>query len=145
MDDVQKLLAKTQHVVGFTPFGDELDIRKYLLEIGSSVQTVNVPQQGTVDPFFIARELTESLGTSDVVVFIPGTAFDYRGTRHGRGGGWYDRFLSSVYPSWNRIGVLHVSQLQKEELTRKSWDQPVDYLLVFDGNSWTTYATNARR
>ncbi|TAJ14006.1 hypothetical protein EPO56_02560, partial [Patescibacteria group bacterium] len=136
--------AKTRHVVGFVPFGGELDIRKYFAEIGFTIQPINVPQQGTANPFSIARELTESLGIDNIVVFIPGQVFDYKGTRHGRGGGWYDKFLSSVHPSWSRVGVLHASQLQEEFLVRKSWDQPVDYLLVYDGDSWNTFTTNAR-
>ena len=79
-----------------------------------------------------------------VVVLIPGTAFDESGTRKGRGGGWYDRFLSRIPAEWTRVGVLPQESLQSEPLQRQSWDEPVDYLLIFGGKSARVVETGAR-
>ncbi|HEX4085602.1 MAG TPA: 5-formyltetrahydrofolate cyclo-ligase [Chthoniobacteraceae bacterium] len=45
------------------------------------------------------------------LLFIPGLAFTREGGRLGRGGGYYDRFLSRTHPRAVKIGVCFHSQL----------------------------------
>lgn len=63
-------------------------------------------------------------------MFMPGRKFDVAGTRHGQGGGWYDRFLALVPRTWLRIGVCYDNQLSPTYLTRAPWDQAMDYVYV---------------
>lgn len=48
---------------------------------------------------------------SSVMLLVPGRAFDRRGHRIGRGGGYYDTFLSSLPPVLISIGVGYAVQL----------------------------------
>lgn len=65
-------------------------------------------------------------------LLIPGTKFDEAGTRHGRGGGWYDQFLAIAPTSWVRIGVVGEGQWSDTKLIRQTWDQPMDGFLFSD-------------
>ncbi len=70
------------------------------------------------------------MGTTPVVILIPGRLFDITGTRHGRGGGWYDRFLAAVPREWFRVGFCYESQFSAAPLLREAWDQPMDAVCV---------------
>lgn len=61
---------------------------------------------------------------------IPGLAFDRRGTRLGRGGGFYDR-LRSRFPGGFPLGLCHQCQLlETEEIPSEPWDRPVRLILT---------------
>lgn len=45
------------------------------------------------------------------LVILPGLAFDVRGNRLGRGGGYYDRFLSRVSRTTRRVAVCFDEQI----------------------------------
>lgn len=85
-------------------------------------------------------------GDAPTLILLPGRAFDEAGTRHGQGGGWYDRFLSRVPVEWVRLGVCFSNQLSPIPLEAKPWDEPVDALYVYARRSaeTTLYLTRAR-
>lgn len=64
------------------------------------------------------------------------------GTRRGKGGGWYDRFLSQIPPHWLRIGVADKSQISGTKLLGQEWDESVQWLAVRDGSSWYVLCTD---
>jgi 5-formyltetrahydrofolate cyclo-ligase len=65
-------------------------------------------------------------------VFVPGVAFDHEGFRLGRGGGFYDRFLSLTPPALPRIGLMF--SLQKVPLIpREPHDQALRGVITEDG------------
>ena len=72
----------------------------------------------------------EACGTNKTFILVPGREFDKTGTRHGKGAGWYDRFLSAVPQEWLRIGICYESQMSHSPLVRESWDEPMDYVCV---------------
>jgi len=64
---------------------------------------------------------------ADVVV-VPGVAFSPSGDRLGRGGGFYDRFLS-LTPGATRIGVC-LEQFVVAELPVEAHDVPMDFVVT---------------
>lgn len=63
------------------------------------------------------------------VVLVPGVAFDGRGARLGRGGGFYDRFLERLAPGSVRIGVGFERRVV-DRLPVHPWDQMLDMLVT---------------
>lgn len=63
------------------------------------------------------------------VVLVPGVAFDLRGGRLGRGGGFYDRLLARLGPQTIRVGVGFERRVL-ERLPVEPWDQLVDVLVT---------------
>ena len=60
----------------------------------------NIPEP-TTDPY---------MGKIDLIL-VPGVAFDKRGNRLGRGGGYYDRFIKLQPPTTTLVGVAYDFQL----------------------------------
>ncbi len=58
---------------------------------------------------------------------IPGMAFDFFGNRLGRGGGYYDRFLSTF--KGLKLGVTFDQALTSERLPSESHDQKLDFVI----------------
>lgn len=91
-----------------------------------------VSPRASLDP------LKEALAAMDIVkekpaaILIPGRQFDASGTRHGQGGGWYDRFLVRVPRAWLRVGFCFSHQFSSAPLLRESWDQAMDAIIVVD-------------
>jgi 5-formyltetrahydrofolate cyclo-ligase len=65
------------------------------------------------------------------LVVVPGKAFDPRGNRLGRGGGYYDRFLSRTVAR-KVIGLAFSWQIV-QELPIESWDVPMDAVVTERG------------
>ncbi len=99
-----------------------------------------LPNDKNSDPFEYAGKCIRLFIGEKPYLLIPGQRFDLAGTRHGRGGGWYDRFLAKLPRDWLRIGIANASQLYSS-LERKSHDQPVNWLLVQNGEIWQAYKT----
>jgi len=104
-----------------------------------------VPAQISL-PAEIATQVKRLFGDKRMCILVPGKQFDAHGTRHGHGGGWYDRFLSLVPAQWLRVGVCTSKQFSKNKLRRKEWDEPVDWVCVVDAQTGENiyYETKAR-
>lgn len=63
------------------------------------------------------------------LVVVPGVAFDLRGGRLGRGGGYYDRFLASLAAGCLRVGVCLDCRLL-ERVPTEPHDLAMDLLLT---------------
>jgi 5-formyltetrahydrofolate cyclo-ligase len=63
-----------------------------------------------------------------LVVFVPGVAFDRRGSRLGRGNGWYDRLLKRLGGAMF-VALAYEFQII-EEVPTESWDQKVHYVVT---------------
>ena len=139
MNAEEKLLAALRaadFIVGFSTLAGESDFGNFLKEHGIETKGHSTLTDKNISPHEFAVGLSKMHREDKVVIFIPGREFDHSGTRHGRGGGWYDRFLKDVPRDWLRIGVLTQNQLSETPLTRESWDEPMDYLLFVTRGSW---------
>jgi 5-formyltetrahydrofolate cyclo-ligase len=89
-----------------------------------------VPANKNQDPFELANTYKgQAPKQAKIYVLVPGTQFDRLGTRHGRGGGWYDRFLSAIPREWLRIGIAKSGSLSETPLKRELWDQEMDWII----------------
>jgi 5-formyltetrahydrofolate cyclo-ligase len=65
-------------------------------------------------------------------IFVPGLAFDARGDRLGRGGGYYDAALAEFDVGTPRIGLMFACQ-QAESIPRDTHDQMVEIVITEAG------------
>jgi 5-formyltetrahydrofolate cyclo-ligase len=63
------------------------------------------------------------------LILVPGIAFDRRGFRLGRGGGWYDRLLSRLPGGALRVGIFFGVQ-ELAEVEAESHDRGLDLILT---------------
>lgn len=138
--EILEIVAKYEVVIGYEPLADEPSFEQFLPQ---AVESHKIAPDLRLDPQAEADRLKELIGTGKAVMFIPGQEFDAAGTRHGRGGGWYDRFLKEVPAEWIRIGVCSPLQFSSTPLTRESWDEPMDFVCVVGENA-VCYETHAR-
>jgi 5-formyltetrahydrofolate cyclo-ligase len=74
----------------------------------------------------------KQVGQNAACILVPGRKFDMSGSRIGRGGGWYDKFLSRVPRTWTRIGIAYNEDICNSPIPQNEWDQKMDYLVAFD-------------
>lgn len=74
----------------------------------------------------------ESLSGADLIL-VPALSIDLRGTRLGRGGGWYDRALTKREPGALVVGICWEDELTADPLPRQPHDLPVDAVLTPGG------------
>ncbi len=130
-------------IIGYQPLFDEVNYLEYFSSLNPET-IMFLPTAEEADPFHWADICQKKYSTEIPNVLIPGTKFDLRGTRYGRGGGWYDRFLSQIPNTWLRIGIADISKISPIALERRPWDQPLDWLVVKNGGDWMVYETGAR-
>jgi 5-formyltetrahydrofolate cyclo-ligase len=63
------------------------------------------------------------------LVIAPALAFDQRGMRLGRGGGYYDRFLSRLKPTTTTVGIVFDQQIV-DEVPMAAHDIAVDKVVT---------------
>ncbi|MCF7815714.1 MAG: hypothetical protein K9M10_01205 [Candidatus Pacebacteria bacterium] len=118
-------------VVLYVPFFNEPDLLP-LSMLYRSEDSIVTPNDSHIDPIEWADTCIKFAKGRRMCVLVPGTAFDSSGTRHGRGGGWYDRFLSRIPKGWLRIGVATPMSFKSGEvLKRQPWDEQVDYIFIY--------------
>lgn len=65
----------------------------------------------------------------ELVVFVPGVAFDLRGNRLGRGKGWYDRLIKKDLGEATVVALAYDFQIV-DAVPAEEWDQRVHYLIT---------------
>ena len=63
------------------------------------------------------------------LILVPGVVFDHRRHRIGRGGGYYDRFLSK-HSKTPKIGVCYAFQLYQQDIPHLWRDQKMDCVIT---------------
>lgn len=125
---IKELLAPYGAVITYVPLRTEVPFREY----ATLPQTVvyEIAPRASLEPAKEAAAAIAAAGNQSVVILIPGRRFDARGTRHGQGGGWYDRFLAEVPKEWLRVGFCFDHQFSETPLPRQTWDQAMDAVVV---------------
>jgi 5-formyltetrahydrofolate cyclo-ligase len=121
----------------YKPMKDEVDFNEPSFPIEIPHNKIILSQNPKIDAFVEAKNCTLKFEGENVFVLVPGREFDLKGNRKGRGGGWYDRFLSKIPENWIKIGVLYEKDLNKETLLTNPWDQKMDVLVVRNENGWS--------
>lgn len=111
------------------PLRTEVPFLDYL-SLPHDAALFEIAPRASLDPVIEAEKAIAVIGTTPAAVLIPGRSFDASGTRHGQGGGWYDRFLALVPRDWLRIGFCYEKQFSPSPLIRQSWDQEMDVVCV---------------
>ena len=79
--------------------------------------------------FGIPEPQTETYTGVIDLIFVPGVVFDHHCHRIGRGGGYYDKFLSK-HRSAPKIGVCYEFQLKKHTIPHAWRDQKMDRVVT---------------
>lgn len=104
------VINKSQHSLSFAPF--------------HHTTPLTTGPWGIQQPRY-AKQLARSF-IADLIL-LPLVAFDAKGNRLGRGGGYYDRYLASIKQQRNDMQVLGLAHefQQTEQLPVENWDIPV--------------------
>ncbi|HPA16734.1 MAG TPA: 5-formyltetrahydrofolate cyclo-ligase [Verrucomicrobiae bacterium] len=65
-------------------------------------------------------------------IVVPGLAFDARGARLGRAGGYYDRFLRAAGRGPLRVGFFYAIQ-EVPVVPQEEWDEALDFVATDSG------------
>ena len=136
-------------VMLYLPTPQEVDTAQVALHAWQADKTVLAPKVNWSQKHMLAveiRSLDDGLATSRLTVrepaegaacppeeidfiIVPALAYDRRGGRLGRGGGFYDRFLAQPGLRAVRCGLGFDEQVV-EELPAEAHDRPVDILVT---------------
>ncbi|MBP6860291.1 MAG: hypothetical protein KBC38_01870 [Candidatus Pacebacteria bacterium] len=122
-------LASASAFVTYVPLRTEVPFRD-IVTLPANAITYEIAPRASLDPFQEAEKAIAAVTDRKTAILIPGRRLDATGTRHGQGGGWYDRFLSKVPKEWTRIGFCYERQFSVDPIPRESWDQQMDLVIV---------------
>lgn len=112
----------------YLPRVEDRDLRFQLFREDDPLR---INSMGISEPVPGFREVITAL-PADSLILLPGLAYDRQGGRLGRGGGFYDRWLSSLPPGKDKptlCGVCFESQLL-HKIPLEEWDQSVQWLVT---------------
>ena len=109
--------------VFFPRFGPEDSLE--LIKIGSATE-FSPGRFGILEPTGEGRMAGRD--REELVVFVPGVAFDLRGNRLGRGKGWYDRLIKELGEA-TLVAVAYDFQIV-DAVPAEEWDQRVHYVIT---------------
>jgi 5-formyltetrahydrofolate cyclo-ligase len=143
--DFIKILITSRAAILYTPLTSEVNLMTLAISMLIPGKKIFLPADKTANPFVWAKKCLKLLNGMDVCVFIPGQAFDRHGTRHGRGFGWYDRFLSKIPAHWIRIGIGKKENFSQTAIKREPWDESMDWIIINDKGESSLIKTGARK
>lgn len=143
-EEIDSVLRQYDGLITYVPLRTEVD--PTLLPQTVFKKTHTIPPRPSLSPLEEALRSLRVMEESTVVILLPGRKFDAFGTRHGQGGGWYDRYLGRVPSAWLRIGLCTSERFSAVPLIRQSHDEPVDIVAVYDISTqkFEYHITNAR-
>jgi 5-formyltetrahydrofolate cyclo-ligase len=130
--------ARAAAVLSYDAVGAELDPHALALHAWRAGKHVYHPVAGGAPEWrrIVAEAVSSPPPDGDapqppVLLVVPGVGFDLRGTRLGRGGGYYDRAIATLRHLTDVvvIGVGFDTQVV-DRLPSDPWDEPVDVLVT---------------
>lgn len=142
-------LGRARAIMAYEPAPPEVDLRTALREIRAQGKALCLPridwQGGTMVPAVVTDldalvakrhgileppDDAPTVAIEDLdLILVPGVAFDERCNRLGRGGGFYDRFLSVVPPRVLTVGVAFEAQVV-HSVPMDRHDRPLDAVVT---------------
>jgi hypothetical protein len=144
-EKITALLRSCPRVISYKGILNEVSPEGVFSQVGPLVVHTIQPIASLVPEDEVATALRAVAG-HPALVFIPGRLFDDSGTRHGKGFGWYDRFLSMAPSEWIRVGMCYDDHFSNTPLVRQPWDEPMDFVCVVsrESEAITCHETFAR-
>ncbi len=139
LQELEQLVSTCNGAILYKPLVDETDYAEFSFPIKIHSNRIILPANKDENPFAWADKCIEYFKKDTPYILIPGTRFDIEGTRHGKGGGWYDRFLSKVPKTWLKIGVTDTSKLSSQKLIKQPWDQNVGWIIAYGKDGWNIF------
>ncbi|MFQ5902320.1 MAG: 5-formyltetrahydrofolate cyclo-ligase [Candidatus Binatia bacterium] len=102
--------------------GEDLD----LIQV-ESAEELRTGRYGILEP--IGDKVMTKQDQEELVVFVPGLAFDLQGNRLGRGRGWYDRALELMGEGTRFVALAYEFQVEKD-LPTERWDRKVHHIIT---------------
>ncbi len=143
----QKVWQDSRSILLYAPLAEELDVWALLHETIASGRIAALPRfDGASGTYFACRiqdasadlsvgqfgirepnERCSQVAEGLDLILVPGVAFDLKGGRIGRGGGYYDRLLASV--TGLKCGVAFDQQII-EDVPMEGHDLRMNYVLT---------------
>lgn len=102
----------------------------YEFAVVSGPEELTQGKYGLLEPAAACPAAEPELVRTQTLHLVPGLAFDRKGVRLGRGGGFYDRLLASV--TGPVCGVFYTCQSSAEALPREAHDRMLDMAVTED-------------
>jgi 5-formyltetrahydrofolate cyclo-ligase len=125
-DDIRDDALHTGKTVFFPRLGRSGDL--VFVEVQSAAE-LKPGRLGILEPN--GEKLLAQYGDIDLLIVVPGVAFDHNGNRLGRGQGCYDRVLQSSGPRAIAVGLAYEFQLVNS-VPVDSWDKQVQFVVTED-------------
>lgn len=142
---LEEALSVPNLIKVYVPRVQDKDANMHFLHISSLEDLKEVPPFGIREPDQLypdgtPREDANTIGAPLDLVIMPGLAFDRKGLRLGRGGGYYDKFIALCKSKAAQLGkqppllVALAFQAQIfETVPTDELDQPIDILVTAHG------------
>ena len=135
---LEALLASREAFITYVPLRGEVPFLDYCA-LPENAVVHEIAPRASLSPAAEAAKAVAAAEGRETAVLIPGRAFDASGTRHGQGGGWYDRFLAAAPREWLRVGFCFERQFSTTPLRREAWDEEMDAVVVVDESGMRLY------
>ncbi|MCA9385913.1 hypothetical protein KC717_04670 [Candidatus Dojkabacteria bacterium] len=112
---------------------DEPNICPWYTQLEESGYTLVFPL-GREEQGFTSKDKVNRIDELEIeLLVVPGRAFDKKGNRIGRGGGWYDQTIAhNIHSECKKVGICYAAQIL-DDVPVEPHDQKVDILVCEEG------------